>query len=141
LRRFALTLAEFEGIWRLSRSIDDHRSGTPGLFEGTATFTPVETGLIYVETGLLHLTGQQPLKAERRYLWTQAGDHIAITFADGTPFHDFRPGAPEATHWCDPDTYDVTYDFAQWPIWSSTWSVSGPRKAYQMISTYTRPST
>jgi hypothetical protein len=139
LRRFALTLTDFAGHWRLSRSIDDHRSGTTGVFEGTADFAPSDNGLTYVEIGLLHLTGQQPLRAERRYLWTETEDGITITFADGRPFHSFRPGAPEATHWCDLDTYDVIYDFAQWPIWRSTWTVSGPRKAYKMISTYTRP--
>ena len=78
------------------------------------------------------------MQAERRDLWRQDGSRIVVDFADGRPFHDFRPDSPEASHRCDPDSYAVRYDFRAWPIWCSTWRVTGPRKDYDMVSTYTR---
>lgn len=143
MRRFALTearrLADFEGHWRVARDIVDHRAGSTGRFVGTAEFTPLAAGLGYREIGQLHLPGQPPFHAERRYIWRQDDTGIHITFEDGRAFHSITPDAPNATHWCDPDTYDVTYRFDTWPDWTNTWDVSGPRKAYKMITRYSRP--
>lgn len=133
-----LRLADFEGHWTVQRRITDHRAGSTGWFEGTARFQPDGEELIYSETGLLHLPGQPAFRAERRYLWANNGPLLQVSFEDGRPFHSFDPANPDATHWCDPDTYAVRYDFAEWPVWHSTWDVSGPSKAYQMVTTYTR---
>lgn len=131
-----LRLQDFRGDWSLLRDIADHRSGTAGRFEGTARFTPAGAGLDYVETGLLTMAGQPPMQAERRYVWRSEDGRFVVAFADGRPFHDFTPSRPEASHWCDPDSYRVTYDFSAWPLWTGTWRVSGPRKDYEMISSY-----
>jgi hypothetical protein len=62
-----------------------------------------------------------------------------VYFADGTFFHRFALSPqPEAAHFCAPDQYDVTYNFTDWPHWSSTWRVKGPRKDYTMQSRYIR---
>jgi hypothetical protein len=105
------TLLDFEGTWSLTRRIIDHRAGSTGMFEGTATFTRDDGGLAYCEVGSLHLPNHPPFSAD----------------------------APNATHWCDPDTYNVSYTFDVWPRWQSTWDVRGPKKAYKMVSDY-RPS-
>ncbi|MFP7572142.1 DUF6314 family protein [Marivita sp. S2033] len=132
------TLGDFTGAWQLSRTITDDHAGSTGRFDGTALFEPDASGLRYFESGTLCLAGQMPLHAERRYHWADDGASIAVSFADGTFFHRFTTSAPEATHWCDPDTYAVSYDFTDWPRWRSTWSVSGPRKSYRMITFFTR---
>lgn len=134
-------LDAFEGGWNLDRSIDDRKTGQAGRFLGEATFTPGDKGLIYREEGLLTLGAAAPLVATRSYLWRADGaGGIEVLFEDGRPFHGFGPDAgPEASHWCDPDTYHVTYDFAPWPDWSATWSVAGPSKAYRMVARYARP--
>ena len=47
---------------------------------------------------------------------------------------------PDALHHCDPDMYNVSYDFTRWSQrkkqWRSVWTVLGPRKDYKMLSSY-----
>lgn len=129
-------LADFEGAWTLTRTIRDDLAGSTARFDGRAIFAPDANGLAYTETGTLTMDGQPPMQAERRYHWREDGTQIAIDFDDGRFFHSFAPDVPEATHWCDPDTYKVAYDFSEWPRWRATWNVSGPRKFYQMVSFY-----
>ncbi len=130
-------LDDFQGAWRIARVIEDARAGTTGHFTGIARFTPDGAGLALVETGTLHLAGQAPIAASRRYLWRACPDGIAVHFEDGRFFHDIAPGtAPTARHDCPPDLYHVAYDFAAWPEWRATWVVHGPRKDYVLRSRY-----
>lgn len=131
-------LEDFRGRWRIDRVITDQKAQTTAHFEGVATFTADDDGLAYVETGQLRLAGQPPLHAERRYLWRQDQSRLHVHFDDGRFFHSIDPATSVATHWCDPDTYDVRYSFAAWPHWTSVWTVSGPRKAYEMVTHYCR---
>lgn len=131
------TLEEFAGLWRLDRTIDDHRAGVVMRLLGEARFVPSGDGLDYSESGVLTAPGAPPLQATRRYRWEPRGQGIAVLFEDGRPFHEFTPsGTVTASHWCDPDSYRVAYDFSAWPAWSSRWSVNGPRKNYTMQSRY-----
>ncbi len=131
-------LAEFEGNWGLVRRIDDARAGAVSHFEGEARFTPDGAGLAYHETGLLHLPGAAPMRAERRYLWRAVPEGIAVQYEDGRPFHLIRAGQAQAedSHDCAPDRYDVRYDFSAWPDWQQIWQVSGPRKDYHLVSNF-----
>lgn len=133
-----MRLADFEGVWRLERGIEDFRGGTPGRFAGEARFIRDAAGLVYAETGTLVLGGAAPVPASRSYLWREAGGAIELRFAGGGFFHRFdrHAAAPEAEHLCAPDRYRVRYDFARWPLWSAVWRVSGPRKDYAMASAY-----
>ena len=130
----ARVLGDFEGRWALSREIRP-ASGAAGRFEGEAEWQPSEGGLAYVERGLLMLEGHAPMQAERRYFWEEG---LNVYFDDGRFFHQVPPEGGEAAHWCDPDQYDVTYDFMQWPRFETKWQVRGPRKDYEMISFYSR---
>lgn len=130
-------LQDFVGVWTISRVISDHLAASTGAFHGTARFSAVQNGLAYIEKGQLQLVGQPPFLAERRYHWHQDENGLHVSFHDGRPFHSFDPRSPEASHWCDPDTYQVAYEFDAWPHWRTIWNVSGPRKAYQMITDYT----
>ena len=131
-------LKDFEGRWRIARRITD-ALGKDATFAGTAVFSPAGADLILHEAGRLELSGQGGFQAERRYLWRAQGALIEVLFDDGRPFHRFDPAGAvaEAGHWCDPDTYDVRYDFGRWPRWSAEWRVTGPRKDYVMQSVYT----
>ena len=134
------TLVDFAGLWTLQRQINDHRSGTSGVFNGTASLTPVNNGLAYLETGSLQMEGHPPMTAERKYEWIDDGPCIQVLFEDGRIFHRFDPNAPRpcAEHFCDPDQYRATYDFGSWPEWTTIWDVVGPRKSYQLTSRYSR---
>lgn len=133
-------LRDFEGCWRIDRQIDDRLAGQAGALRGEAVFSAQGDGLRYDETGTLRLAGQPALEARQSYFWRQAACGIAVSFADGRPFHTIDlPGAhAAASHHCPPDTYLVRYDFSAWPEWSSIWTVTGPRKTYVMRTRYSR---
>ena len=76
---------------------------------------------------------QGRFRAERRYLW---GPDLTVCFEDGRFFHQVPPEGGQAAHWCDPDQYEVSYDFRAWPDWQTRWRVVGPRKDYAMVSWY-----
>jgi len=127
-------LADFEGAWHLDRQIH-HDDGTTAQFQGTASWVPEGDALLYHERGQLQIAGQVPLTSEQRYRWYP---DLRVTFDDGRAFHTVPATGGETAHWCDPDQYDVTYDFTNWPAFRVTWNVKGPRKSYRMISAYTR---
>ncbi|MEO0774855.1 MAG: DUF6314 family protein [Pseudomonadota bacterium] len=132
-------LQDFIGDWVVTRTIDD-RLGPPGRFEGTANFNPDEGGLHYTETGQLTLGDGPSFSATRTYLWRSAAPLIEVLFPDHRPFHRFDPNAGGAgeRHYCDPDIYDVIYEFSDWPHWTTTWTVTGPRKDYTMRTEFNR---
>lgn len=139
-----LGLGDFSGHWILARDITDHRAGLDMSLEGQAVFSPVSLGLRCDESGIMQargqVPGQAPMQTSRRTFWCSEGPEIVVTFDDGRAFHRFTPNTPEpkATHDCPPDTYEVLYDFSNWPQWSAIWQVCGPRKDYRMVSRYRR---
>ncbi|MFW2542610.1 DUF6314 family protein [Primorskyibacter sp. 2E107] len=137
----ALTIWDFEGAWTYAREIDDATGLGAGAGQGTARFIRQDGALRYDEEGQIAFATTPPMKGSRRYLWRETPAGAAVFFEDGRAFHDvdLRQGSPAAAHWCDPDQYDVTYDFSDWPRWSSLWRVKGPRKDYTMRTTYHRP--
>ena len=124
-------LTDFEGAWQFDREIT-HADGTVARARGMAQFTPDNDGLAYRETGEIDVNGQV-LTFERAYQW-QAD--LSVHFDDGRYFHAVPPNGGQATHFCDPDTYVVTYDFVGWPTWIAKWAVSGPKKDYVMQTRY-----
>ena len=126
-------LADFEGRWRVERSIRQ-TDGVEGRFEGEAVFAPDGAGaLAYHEDGVLTMPGAAPMRATRAYRWVEG---LEVFFDDGRPFHTVPATGGAATHLCPPDIYRVSYDFSRWPDWTATWDVTGPRKAYRMVSAY-----
>ncbi|MGB1235528.1 MAG: DUF6314 family protein [Planktomarina sp.] len=126
-----MRLADFEGTWIFDRVIDDALSG-----QATATGTARIGQGAYLEETTLTLPDGTVLNGTRKYLWAEVEGGIEVRFHDGRPFHTIRFTAPADAHWCDPDTYNVTYDFDAYPKWTSTWAVKGPRKDYRMVTRY-----
>jgi len=135
-----LNIEDFSGAWRIQRDISDLRILETGTLEGQATFTPDADGLRYHETGQLRFAGSAPVLAERRYIWTFQADIITVTHADGSPFHSFErsAGFTATPHLCGQDLYQGTYSFTQFPDWQVTWQVTGPRKDYRSVTSYSR---
>ncbi len=156
-----ITLGSFIGDWQIAREIYQ-AGGADGLradarcadalradarcadalradarFDGVARFTADDAGMLMQETGQMQMAGQS-FAATRRYHWRPDGDGIAVHFDDGRFFHRFSTAQTTASHWCDPDRYQVRYDFADWPVWHSVWQVEGPRKSYSMKSRFWR---
>jgi Family of unknown function (DUF6314) len=135
-----MTLADFLGTWSFARLILGPEGEETGQAGGTVTLTGDVHSAVYKETGRLILPQQPPMTATRRYLWRAAPSAILVTFEDGRAFHTIDLGGESAAaaHWCNPDQYDVAYDFSAWPHWSSDWRVKGPRKDYRLLTTYRR---
>lgn len=136
-------LDEFEGDWSIERIVEDLFLGRHVEFTGIARLIPEKDGLLYREEGTLKVPGQAPIAASRSYHWRAEGNMIAVYFADARPFHRFDcdDPAPQASHSCDPDLYQVSYEFHHWPDWRSTWRALGPHKDYVLHNHFSRLSS
>lgn len=136
------TLAFLAGAWQLHRWLTDHRTGTSGELNGTATFTPVpgQPGLRYREQGELRFgTHQGP--AARSLVWLGLpGGAAEVRFPDGRLYCvvDLRAGGWEADHPCGPDLYHVSYRVLGDDQVEERWLVRGPAKNYQATAILTR---
>ena len=146
---FAMTvklpsLQDFLGEWEIIKLIQDNKGQSSGNFSGLAQFkNQDDRTALYHEIGTLKLNSGQSLMAERRYRWLQESNgQVAVQFEGGRPFHlvDLNESRPSGHHFCDPDSYQVEYDFSDWPNWKSIWRVTGPRKDYVMHSEFRRKS-
>jgi len=136
------SLAVLEGRWQVSRVIL-HNDGSKDEFEGEAVFRRSGPRLIQDEEGwLTSERAAAPMKATRRYIWSGSGNRLDVAFEDMRPFHSVPLGiaTPGTTYLCPPDRYEVSYDFTDFPTWSSIWNVEGPRKNYRMTSRFKRKS-
>ena len=125
-------LRDFEGAWTFTREVVAC-GGQAAEVTGRAVWEPEGVGLRYVETGEMHLPGHVPMRVERSYHWDA---DLGVFFTDGRFFHHVPPTGGATAHWCDPDQYDGCYEFGMWPVFSVTWRVGGPRKAYRMTTIY-----
>lgn len=133
----------FRGDWVLHRQVTDRRAGTMLNFDGCLAITVEDSRLRLEETGRWSDAPWGPLAGHRVYLWVPEGrERVAVLYEDGRPFHAFEPvrqGRARARHLCDPDTYDVTYEFDLPACWQHRWEVTGPTKDYTMLTRLTRP--
>ena len=135
------SFSDFIGAWQIEREIVDARARRVARLNGRAVFRlNVDGTLLYSEAGQLQIADQTPVEATRQYIWAVADGKIDVRFEDGAAFHQIDLGVmmPDATHHCDPDLYNVSYDFRTWPEWSASWRVVGPAKDYRMVTQYRR---
>jgi hypothetical protein len=130
------------GRWSVERTLLDRAAGTRGTFTGIVIFSPDgDGGLRFHEEGTVVWPSANSAAgdgetftgpATRDYLLTPADtpDAMDMLFPDGRPFHrmSFSPEASQDRHWCDPDTYRVTYVRHGGNEFSYVWDVTGPRK-------------
>jgi hypothetical protein len=133
-------IGRFFGTFAVARTIQDRLSGEIVRFDGTATLERRSDGVgaKYAELGEMVQPSGVRFHAERSYLWHEDAGRIWVRFADGRDFHDFDPkiGGLASAHLCGADLYRGGYELSDWPRWSVTWDVSGPRKDYCSITTY-----
>lgn len=133
-----IRLAELEGHWQITRTIEDRRADLTGAFEGEATWSPDAEGLIQTEAGTLRYGNAAPMQATRRYLWRDQDGALRVFFEDGRAFHTVPLEGEEALHDCPPDTYKVRYSFPAPDRFTTRWHVTGPRKDAVLITQFTR---
>ena len=129
------------GDWAVDRLIVDRALAMTGRLQGQATFAPSVGGLLYTEGGTLTF-GDHAGPAEQSYFYDfPEGDRRAsVRFADGRAFHDLdlKRGEDRVSHACPPDFYQGMFTALSATTWRSEWTVSGPRKDYELTTTYTR---
>ncbi|MCU1531986.1 MAG: hypothetical protein JWO49_1557 [Arthrobacter sp.] len=130
------------GSWSVERSLLDRATGTSGTFTGVVRFSPEKTdtgndgALRFHEEGTISWTSfdGKPFTgpASRDYLLRPAGspDILDMYFPDGRPFHrmGFTGHSSQDEHWCDPDTYQVSYAMIGPDAFRYSWDVTGPAK-------------
>lgn len=133
-----MRLADLEGRWQITRSIEDRRADLTGVFEGEAVWAPDAEGLIQTEVGTLRYGTATPMQATRRYLWRGQDADLNVFFHDGRPFHTVPEAGKEALHDCPPDTYRVRYTFTDPESFATRWHVTGPRKDAVLSTVFTK---
>lgn len=126
------------GRWSVQRTLVDRAAGTRGTFAGVVTFSETDDdgALRFHEEGTVRWPaaegGTFTGPATRDYVLrpTDSPDAMDMEFPDGRPFHrmSFTADASQDRHWCDPDTYRVTYSLTGPDQFSYAWDVTGPRK-------------
>lgn len=129
------------GNWEVDRIVIDRALAMTGGLQGQATFRHRAAGLLYEEHGTLTF-GEHHGRAEQSYLYEfPEGDRRAsVRFRDGRAFYelDLSRGQDHVRHVCGTDVYDGVFIALSSTAWQSEWKVSGPRKAYDLLTTYTR---
>jgi hypothetical protein len=118
------------GEWRLDRTVLDRRTGLRGCVHGSLVVSDEGERLRWAERGTLRWDGRE-VPVERTYLLL-AGSDPQVLFADGRPFHPWRPGE-WVEHPCAEDRYRglVTGDREHARV---VWEVRGPAKDQRLVS-------
>lgn len=131
-------LPDLEGRWRILRRI------APGCtrFSGVADITPQGELLKYTECGKLYCA-HATHDVFRDYLYTVRHENLTIRHPDGRLFLDlvFENGEAKGTHVCGQDTYRALFRIKGKDRILVSYDVSGPRKAYRIVSLLRRQVT
>jgi len=131
------------GSWSVDRTMLDRAAGTGGTFGGVVRFTGTDDGgLRFREEGTVAWDPGGPAPhtgpASREYLLRPSGTPAAMDmfFPDGRPFHRIGFGRRDSndSHWCDPDTYRVSYTAVGPDEFRYRWDVTGPNKDLLLAS-------
>jgi hypothetical protein len=119
------------GRWVLVRRVADRSTGRQGTVSGELTVAADHAGLRWEESGTL-VWGGVGRPVRRTYLLRERGDGWWVEFADGRPFHPWRPGVA-VTHPCRADVYTglVTVDGDRI---RTVWDVRGPGKEQRLVT-------
>lgn len=139
-------LRSLSGAWQLDREI----RGAGAQLHGKATFEPGPGGIFaYRECGTLRLRDGRELSSHRRYTYRPSERGFTVGFADGPTIgndfvrltFDVSDGerlVADDVHHCGDDLYEVRYALALPSAFETIIDVTGPAKAYSLISSYVR---
>ena len=119
------------GRWVLARRLVDRRVGAYGAMTGELVVSADGEGLRWAERGTLSWGGvRRPVT--RTYLLRPGADGWMVLFADGRPFHPWRPGEP-VTHPCRADVYTGLVRVDAGRV-RTLWDVRGPAKDQRLVT-------
>jgi hypothetical protein len=119
------------GSWRLRRRIVDRRLGLFGRATGTLLLTLTDSGVRWREDGRLAWNGVVG-SFSRELRCQEDEDGWQVLFADGRPFHLWRPGAL-VLHPCRDDLYRGLLN-ASATVLRTLWDVCGPAKDQRILT-------
>ncbi|MGN6333357.1 MAG: DUF6314 family protein [Motilibacteraceae bacterium] len=121
------------GEWRLDRTVLDRRSGLRGCVHGSLVVTDEGERLRWAERGTLRWDGRE-VPVERTYLLVpgSSGGVPEVLFADGRPFHPWRPGE-WVEHPCAEDLYRGLVTGHRERV-RLVWEARGPAKDQRLVS-------
>jgi Family of unknown function (DUF6314) len=142
------TLNFLLGQWALERFFTDHRSGTDGRFEGSATVTPSSSGLgagvgpraHYEEVGTVYFGRHEGPASRSLELVRRESGVVMLYFTDGKPFVDLdlRSGEWRSAHPCGEDHYEILTLVRSPSEIEEHWRVRGPTEDYDAVATLRR---
>jgi hypothetical protein len=126
----------FAGEWVLTRHLQDRRADRTGTADGRLTLAWSGPALSWYEQGTV-LWGGRRFAFSRTYALAQGPDGWWVDFADGRPFHPWRPGL-WVEHPCGPDLYRGLVTVEDADHWSTVWEVTGPQTDERISTRLTR---
>ncbi|HVX42532.1 MAG TPA: DUF6314 family protein [Mycobacteriales bacterium] len=121
------------GTWSLDRRVQDRSTGASGCVHGELVISRAGDELSWDESGQLTWAGRTAPVSRSLRLRPDAGQWWMF-FADGRPFHPWRPGL-EVVHECRPDTYRGTVTVhPDGRRMRTVWSVTGPNKDQLLVT-------
>lgn len=119
------------GEWQLFRRVHDRRAQVFGTVRGTLTLVEDGRRIRWLERGTLGWSGAQ-LPVTRELLLVEEPGGWQVRFADGRPFHAWRPGEV-VEHPCNADLYRGLVD-ARRDRLRIVWDVVGPAKQQRLLT-------
>jgi hypothetical protein len=141
------TLDFLVGTWTVERSIEDHRSGISGYFQGRAVLvgSAAEEGTAAVARASYHEAGELRYGAHVGPAWrslefVRLSGAVMVYFTDGRPYIDLdlRSGAWQGEHQCVADHYEVRTVVRSLDELHELWRVRGPDTDYDATTTLRR---
>jgi hypothetical protein len=124
------------GEWDLTRQVHDEQAGLSGTAFGKLTLAAEGDQIVWREQGTLLWNGSQ-LRFSRSYRLRRGDDGWWLDFADGRPFHAWRPGHP-VHHPCGPDHYQGLIVIDGPDEWHTLWDLRGPDTTQRISTRLTR---
>lgn len=136
-----MNIAQYlNGSWSVARTIHDRRTDSRTPWSGTASFSPDDDALLYLENGTLTLDGNT-LATSRSYIYKpQNAQNMDVFFDDGRPFHDLNleQGTWHPRHLCGDDVYNGEFHVVDDNTLTIVWNITGPHKDIRITSTLRR---
>jgi hypothetical protein len=126
--------AELVGSYALRRSVQDRRAHLAGTVTGSMNVVVEVDRLAWRECGELSWNGRTVPVSRTSFLVDLDGQPW-MTFADGRPFHPWRPGE-DVSHPCGADLYVGRIEVSPAGI-RTVWRVTGPAKEQRLTTDLT----
>ena len=119
------------GDWQLHRRVADRRAGLFGTVHGALTLVADGPAIRWRESGTLRWNGAD-LPVTRELVLVEEPGGWQVCFADGRPFHPWRPGEV-VEHPCNADLYRG-FVAARPGLLRVLWDVTGPAKDQRIVT-------